>query len=98
MTATLDLGTGALATVQVSRSPILTAELDGRPGGELHGYELTFSDRGGLFDAFTDSDEAASTAEVLGHTVLTLGVDRVVGAMPKAGLKQRIDQVVGATV
>jgi c-di-GMP phosphodiesterase len=65
----------ALATVQVARQPILcTAE-----GQRLHGYELQFSDSGGLFDVFAEVDDERATSEVLGHTVLTLGIERVVG-------------------
>jgi c-di-GMP phosphodiesterase len=73
--STLELGHGTIATVQVARQPILSVG-DGHP---LLGYQLLFSDSGGLFDAFTDVDDQRATTEVLGHTVLTLGVDSVVG-------------------
>lgn len=65
----------ASPTVRVSRQPILgIGETQ-----DVHGYELQFSDGGGLFDAFADVDDERATTEVLGHTVLTLGLDRVVG-------------------
>jgi c-di-GMP phosphodiesterase len=73
--ATLELGSGALATVQVARQPILATDAS----QSLHGYELQFSDSGGLFDVFADVDDQRATSEVVGHTVLTLGVERVVG-------------------
>jgi EAL and modified HD-GYP domain-containing signal transduction protein len=70
------LGDGsAAATVQVARQPILAT--DDRQ--TLHGYELQFSGSGGLLDLFADVDDARATTEVVGHTVLTLGIDRVVG-------------------
>jgi EAL and modified HD-GYP domain-containing signal transduction protein len=72
--STLELGSGAIATVQVARQPILTAA-DSR----LLGYQLLFSDNGGLFDAFVEVDGQRATSEVLGHAVLTLGIDSVVG-------------------
>lgn len=74
-TSTLELGTGALATVQVARRPILAAAA----GHTLLGYQLLFSDTGGLFSAFADVDEFRATTEVLSHSVLTLGVGNVVG-------------------
>lgn len=75
MTESLQLGTGALATVQVARKPILSADMD----HSLVGYELIFSDTGGLFSAFADADEQKAASEVVSHSVLTLGVDAVVG-------------------
>lgn len=72
--STLELGSGAIATVQVARQPILFAS-DSR----LLGYHLQFSDSGGLFDAFVEVDDGRATSEVLGHAVLTLGIDSVVG-------------------
>ena len=75
MTETLKLGAGALATVQVARRPILTADDQHTPLG----YELLFRDSGGLFSAFTEVDEFRATSEVVSHSVLTLGVDTVVG-------------------
>ena len=74
--ATVELGTGAIATVQVARQPILRTDAS----QALHGYELQFSDTGGLFDVFADVDDQRATNEVLGHTVLTLGIERVVGS------------------
>ena len=50
MTETLKLGAGALATVQVARRPILTADDQHTPLG----YELLFRDSGGLFSAFSE--------------------------------------------
>ncbi len=88
---TIDLGTGAIATVQVARQPILSTADDQR----LLGYELQFSDTGGLFDLFADVDEQRATSEVVGHTVLTLGIERVVGrglAFVRFPLPQLLDQ------
>ncbi|WP_370323715.1 EAL and HDOD domain-containing protein [Euzebya sp.] len=73
--STLELGTGAISTVQVSRQPILRADVS----QALHGYELSFSDAEEVFGVFAEVDDQRATAEVLDHTVLTLGVERVVG-------------------
>ncbi|CAN5378465.1 HDOD domain-containing protein [soil metagenome] len=73
--STIELGSDAIATVQVARQPILGAG----PRHQLLGYQLLFSDTGGLFDAFDEVDDQRATTEVLGHTVLTLGIDSVVG-------------------
>ncbi len=88
---TIDLGMGAIATVQVARQPILSTA----DGQHLLGYELQFSDTGGLFDLFADVDEQRATSEVVGHTVLTLGIERVVGtrlAFVRFPLSQVLDQ------
>ena len=71
----MQLGTGSLSTVKVARQPILSAG----PGHPVVGYELLFSDSGSLFGAFADVDDFRATSEVLSHSVLTLGVDAVVG-------------------
>lgn len=74
-TPTMQLGSGALSTVKVARQPILSAG----PGHPVVGYELLFSDSGSLFGAFTDVDDFRATSEVVSHSVLTLGVETVVG-------------------
>src|SRR5688500_7962236 len=73
--STLEFGTGALATVQDARQPILSADVS----HALLGYELLFSDSRGLFSAFADVDEFRAASEVVSHSVLPLGVDSVVG-------------------